>query len=78
MTTAKLEDAVKIEAPAKLDRPAAANYVGCSPDTLATWATRGGGPPFHKIGRRVVYFVRDLDAWLATRRVSFSSQLADV
>lgn len=43
---------------------AAADYVGLSPKTLETRRTRGGGPPFLKLGRRVVYRKEDLDAWL--------------
>ncbi len=33
--------------------------------TLATWRCRGGGPCFVKLGRRVLYRVSDLDAWVA-------------
>jgi excisionase family DNA binding protein len=28
----------------------------------------GGGPEFHKFGRRVVYDKRDLDAWAALKK----------
>ena len=45
----------------------AAEYLGLSPKTLETNRTRGGGPPFVKLGRRVVYRRGDLDAWLAER-----------
>ena len=45
----------------------AAAYTGLSRTTLATLRTRGGGPPFVKLGRRVVYRQDDLDAWLAAR-----------
>jgi predicted DNA-binding transcriptional regulator AlpA len=54
---------------------AAAEYLGLSPATLETLRTRGGGPPFVKLGRRVVYRREDLDAWLARRlRRSTSDQ----
>jgi hypothetical protein len=35
------------------------------PATLATLRNRGGGPPFHKVRRDVVYEAADLDAWAA-------------
>jgi hypothetical protein len=31
--------------------------------TLATLRTRGGGPPFRKAGRDVIYEAADLDSW---------------
>jgi len=45
----------------------AAAYLGLSPTTLETLRTRGGGPPFVKLGRRVVYRSEDLATWLAHR-----------
>lgn len=45
----------------------AAAYLGLSPKTLETLRTRGGGPPFLKLGRRVVYRKSDLELWLAQR-----------
>jgi len=38
-----------------------------SPKTLATMATRGGGPPFHKFGRAVLYRWEDALAWAEAR-----------
>ena len=35
--------------------------------SLATMATRGGGPPFRKFGRRVLYRWGDLLAWAEDR-----------
>jgi hypothetical protein len=35
------------------------------PATLATLRSRGGGPPFRKVGRDVIYEAADLDAWAA-------------
>ena len=35
--------------------------------TLATMATRGGGPPFHKFGARVLYRWGDALAWAQSR-----------
>lgn len=44
--------------------PEAAEYLGLSPATLPAWRSRGRGPRFHKLGRRVIYFERDLAAYL--------------
>jgi len=52
----------------KYETPAAADYLGgIAPRTLEAWRVFGRGPRFIKIGSRVVYRRRDLDAWLATR-----------
>jgi hypothetical protein len=37
------------------------------PSTLATKASRGGGPPFHKFGARVLYRWGDALAWAQSR-----------
>lgn len=51
-----------------LGRGAAADFLAergfpCTPATLATLASRGGGPPFTKFGPRALYRPRDLIAW---------------
>lgn len=51
--------------PAALTQEQAATYLGVSPLTLNTQRCRGGGPRYVKLGRRVVYRVADLDAYLA-------------
>lgn len=38
-----------------------------TPATLAKMAVIGGGPVFHRIGRRVGYRPSDLDAWALAR-----------
>jgi predicted DNA-binding transcriptional regulator AlpA len=35
----------------------------------------GGGPPFRKVGRRVVYGLADVEDWLAARRRSSTSDM---
>ncbi|REJ79722.1 MAG: helix-turn-helix domain-containing protein [Acidobacteria bacterium] len=50
-----------------LDTPMAASYLGLSPATLETMRSRGGGPRFSKLGRRVVYRREELDRWLEER-----------
>jgi predicted DNA-binding transcriptional regulator AlpA len=45
-------------------------YTGMSRSFLRIARMRGkGGPPYIKIGRAVRYDIRDLDQWLADRRV---------
>jgi hypothetical protein len=50
---------------------AAAALTGCGfpvkPKTLATKATRGGGPPYRTFGPRVLYRWADLLAWAEGR-----------
>jgi len=49
-------------------------------DTLASLATRGGGPRFRKLGRFPVYTVSDLDDWAKSRLsrpVSSTSELSE-
>ncbi len=60
--------------PGALSTLAAAEYLGLSPATLETLRCRGGGPPFVKLGRRVVYRREDLEAWLAEGRRSSTSE----
>lgn len=51
-----------------LRTPEAADYCGSSASTFEKLRLTGGGPPYLKVGRRVVYDVRDLDAWLASKK----------
>ncbi|MCO6413528.1 MAG: helix-turn-helix domain-containing protein [Thiogranum sp.] len=55
----------------RLDRREAAEYLGVSPNTLTCWASEKKGPPFYKPGKRCLYKVEDLDAFLESRRVAF-------
>jgi predicted DNA-binding transcriptional regulator AlpA len=48
-----------------LDTPAAAERLGLTVGTLQTYRWMGTGPEFRKIGRRVVYAAKALDAWKA-------------
>jgi predicted DNA-binding transcriptional regulator AlpA len=57
----------------RLRTRAAADYVGYSESTLEKKRVTGGGPPFIRLGRLVVYDTRDLDAWLAARRAASTS-----
>lgn len=42
--------------------------LGLSPRTLERLRVSGGGPAFHKFGRRVCYRRADLDTWARTRK----------
>jgi hypothetical protein len=45
----------------------AAAYLRLAPSTLEKHRVIGGGPRFHKLGRRVVYTHKDLEAWANAR-----------
>lgn len=49
----------------RMDRKNAARYLGCSPKTLADWATKGQGPLYVLLGGRAFYFLEDLASWIA-------------
>jgi hypothetical protein len=52
--------------PAVLDNEQAATYLGLAGSTLTTWrCTREVQIPFVRLGRRIVYRLTDLDAFLA-------------
>jgi hypothetical protein len=59
----------------KVSSPDAAQYLGISASTLSKLRVFGGGPKFHKLGRRVVYDIRDLDAWFEARQRSSTSDI---
>jgi hypothetical protein len=46
---------------------AAAERLGITEGTLAKWRLRASGPPFCKIGARVMYRTGALDTWIAER-----------
>ena len=58
----------------KLDTSQAAEFLGVSVSTLNKLRVSGGGPPYLKLGRRVVYDPADLEAWSASRRRTSTSQ----
>ena len=55
------------DVPEVLDVRRASHIVGLSPSTLNTLRSRGGAPPYVKMGRRVFYRVSDLRAWRDAR-----------
>ena len=43
----------------------AATYMDLSRSTLAKWRASGEGPPYHRCGRRLIYYFKsEIDAWL--------------
>jgi len=50
------------------DVSTAAKRIGLARQTLNKLRTVGGGPPFYKLGRRVLYSEADLIAWMDQRR----------
>lgn len=56
-----------------LDTVAAADYLGLSPRTLQKHRVYGGGPPFRKFGRRVLYALEDLESWADARTCDSTS-----
>jgi hypothetical protein len=60
----------------KRDTRLAAERVGLKPKTLENWRCQGNGPPFYKVGARVVYDDADVDAWMRARRRTSTSRQA--
>lgn len=57
-----------------IDADNAAKRLGLSKSTLAKMRVYGTGPAYSKLGRRVVYTVADLDAWVASKRFTSTSE----
>jgi predicted DNA-binding transcriptional regulator AlpA len=55
----------------------AALKLGLSKSTLAKMRLSGVGPVFSKLGRRVVYRVSDLDAWVNGNKFRSTSEYAN-
>jgi hypothetical protein len=53
--------------PIYLNNEEAAAFLRLSPRTLEKQRVVGGGPPFKKFGRRVLYDRHDLQEWAAKR-----------
>ena len=61
-------------APRYMDTRQAAAYVGMSPSTLNRMRVNGEGPPYGKLGRRVIYDRLDLDGWVTERKRRFTGE----
>ena len=58
-----------------LDTRGGADYLGVSPRTLEGLRVRGGGPPFVKVGGRVVYRVARLEEYLQQQERTSTSDI---
>jgi hypothetical protein len=54
---------------AKLPTIEAAKHLGLTPRTLYNWRYLRKGPPYYMVGGKPVYDIRDLDQYLADRRI---------
>lgn len=54
-----------------------ADATGVSRSGLAKWRAAGTGPAYIKLGRAVRYCRSDVDAWLASRRLTATWQPAN-
>lgn len=45
-----------------------AEYLKTTPEALHQLRTRGDGPPAHKVGRRLLFWRDDINAWVGAHR----------
>jgi hypothetical protein len=58
-----------------LNEEQAANYIGLkNRQTLANWRYMRKGPAYCRVGRRIIYRLEDLDAYLNSRRIDPESR----
>jgi predicted DNA-binding transcriptional regulator AlpA len=53
--------------PAYVDEQELARLTTLSRTTLQTLRSKGGGPPFAKLGHRIVYRLADVERWIQER-----------
>ncbi len=58
----------------KRDTKSQAQRLGLKPKTLENWRSLRIGPPYYKLGNRVLYDDAESDAWLATCRRTGASE----
>ncbi len=58
------------ESPPLITTSVLAGMLGICPQTVVEYRRRGIGPRYFKIANQVRYARRDIDAWIATRRVA--------
>lgn len=81
MATLKIPEASGAKLPVgcfpALNTAQASAYTGLAAKTLETLRTRGGGPRFVRYGRKAVRYLKaDLDAFVAERTISSTSEAA--
>lgn len=63
-----MTESIVLPSSINLNNDEAAEYMRISPRTLEKLRTKRLGPAYHKIGRRVVYVLSDLQQFLAKHR----------
>jgi predicted DNA-binding transcriptional regulator AlpA len=58
----------------KLSVSEAAQVLGMSVSWMNKRRTEGGGPPFHKFGRRVLYDSKSIEEWAESNRIATTAQ----
>jgi len=51
------------------NRAEIADYLGLTPQALSQASHRGEGPPYFLVGAAIRYDLKEVDAWLESRRV---------
>lgn len=59
--------------PKRLTEREAAGFLGVKSQTLQNWRQAGSAPPFYRIGAKIIYDLRELQEWMAERRVETAS-----
>ena len=57
----------------KLRAPDVAHHLAVSQSLLAKMRIRGNGPKYMKLGRVVIYDIRDIEDWCNQRRIESTS-----
>lgn len=65
----RVEAALRAPPRGYLNTKEAASFTGISTVQMEEWRSRGGGPAYHKVGRKVLYSLEDLRAFVASNRV---------
>lgn len=60
----RIEAGIRLPPKEYLDTDAAADFTSISAVQFAEWRSRGGGPRYIKMGRKVLYRVSDLRAFV--------------
>lgn len=55
--------------PRRFSEREAAEFLGVQYQTLKNWRTAGRGPSFYRVGTKIVFDARDLEAWMSQRRI---------
>lgn len=65
------------ERPAVLSAAQASHMLGLSKSTLAKWRLSGQGPRYSKLGRRVIYELSEISAYLQSNSYASTSEYQD-